>query len=245
MESTIQKTTGDNRYLKFEEAYIHLRQSEKRLFSDVEILQLPYVPKQHPHFKEWRIRKQSAYKLFKYLKSLKRPLKILEVGCGNGWLSAYLTNIPNVNITGIDVNLQELDQAKKLFASKTNLRFINASIEDLKSGMAYDIILFASSIQYFSSIQNTLNQSLQKLNENGEIHIIDTMFYRPGEVEEARKRSSVYFNKTGHNEMAEYYYHHSLEDMSSFNKTILKRPSSIFKFLFKIKDPFYWIRLKS
>ena len=228
---------------EFEAAYIRLRQSENRLFSDVEVLQLPYVPKQHLHFKEWKIRKQSANKLFKYLKSLDGPLTILEVGCGNGWLSAYLANMPLTKITGVDVNLQELNQAKKLFANKENLQFVEGSVENLAPEKKYDIILFAASIQYFSNLQNIINQSLQHLNNSGEIHIIDTLFYHSDEIVQAKKRSSDYFNNIGHYEMIDFYYHHKLEDLLLFNTSILKDPTSIFNHLW-LKDPFYWIRIK-
>lgn len=244
MESIIYSKTGNSSYSKFEEAYIRLRRSENRIFSDTEVLQLPYVPEQHPHYKEWKIRKQSANKLFRYIKSINKPLTILEVGCGNGWLSAYLAQISQITVTGIDINQQELNQAKKLFADKRNLRFINGSIKDIEHGNKFDVILFASSIQYFSSLQSIITQGIQLLNSNGEIHIIDTLFYQSAEVEKAKERSYLYFQSSGHNEMNRFYYHHKLEDLAPFNISILKNPLSIVNKLSITKNPFYWIRIK-
>jgi Methylase involved in ubiquinone/menaquinone biosynthesis len=243
MESTMDTDTINHPYSKFEEAYIHLRQSEKRIFSDEEVIQLPNVSKKHPHFKEWRLRKQSAKKLVKYFKSFKRELNILEVGCGNGWLCAYLAQLPETDITGIDINLVELNQARRVFDFKKNLEFVGGSVDNLDYEKKYDIILFASSIQYFASLQNTINKSLQHLKDNGEILIIDTMFYSSGEIEGAMKRSSEYFETIGHNDMIQYYYHHKLEDLGLFNISILKDPLSIFNQLL-LKNPFYWIRIK-
>ena len=243
MESIVHSEASSNRYSKFEEAYIKLRKSENRIFSDADVLQLPNVQKQHPHYLEWKIRKQSAKRLSNYIKSLKRPLTILEVGCGNGWLSALLAQIPQTTITGIDINQQELYQAKKLFTHR-NLQFINGSIEEIESGKTFDIILFASSIQYFTPLQSIIKQSLQLLNSDGEIHIIDTLFYLPADVEKAKERSFQYFHSSGHNEMDAYYNHHKLEDLRSFNISVLRNPLSIFNKLSITKNPFYWIRIK-
>ena len=74
----------------FEENYLAARDREKRLYSDEELLQLPSIAEQHPHYREWKLRKESADRLKKYLSALDRPLKILELGSGNGWLSHFL-----------------------------------------------------------------------------------------------------------------------------------------------------------
>jgi protein-L-isoaspartate O-methyltransferase len=48
----------------------------------------------HRHYHEWQIRKASSNRLVKYLAKKQKILEILEVGCGNGWLSAKLSVIP-------------------------------------------------------------------------------------------------------------------------------------------------------
>src|SRR5947209_7985293 len=124
METTNDKGTYNHIHSDFEKAYISLRKSEGRLFADYEVLQLPDVSEGHPYYKEWHIRKRSSKRLFRHLQSLNKPLSILEVGCGNGWLSALLSQLAGSTITGIDINLFELDQAKKLFAALNNVQFI-------------------------------------------------------------------------------------------------------------------------
>ena len=244
MEATVDRDIINYPYSEFEQAYIRLRRSENRIFSDADVLQLPDVTRKHPHYKEWKLRKRSAKKLSAYLISLNKHLTILEVGCGNGWLSAHLAQIPQIEVTGIDVNLHELDQARRLFGINNKLKFINSSIEQLDPEKRFDIILFASSIQYFPSLQSVIIQSHNFLNPNGEIHILDTMFYKGSEVEKAKKRSSLYFESTGHTEMTGYYYHHKIEDLHVFNVSILTNPLSILNKLLKPANPFYWIRIK-
>src|SRR6478609_3338202 len=75
------------------ELYIALREKEGRLVSDEELLKLPEVNAFHIHLKEWRIRKKSCDQLLNYVAKKNRPLKILEIGCGNGWLSNRLASV--------------------------------------------------------------------------------------------------------------------------------------------------------
>src|SRR6059058_1085116 len=83
---------------EFESAYIDLRIAEKRMYTDEEVAWLPEVDEEHVHKKEWDIRKLSCAKLTRYLGNKRRPLKILEIGCGNGWLSYQLSQIPDSNV---------------------------------------------------------------------------------------------------------------------------------------------------
>src|SRR5215203_4755336 len=74
----------------FEKLYMQLRKKEQRLYTDEEVRNLPQVIAAHPHFKEWQLRKKSCGRLIEYLDQKNKPLHILEIGCGNGWLSAQL-----------------------------------------------------------------------------------------------------------------------------------------------------------
>ena len=54
--------------LRFEELYFKVREKEKRIYSDEAVKLLPLVDVNHPHSKEWMIRKSSFEKLSDYLK---------------------------------------------------------------------------------------------------------------------------------------------------------------------------------
>jgi 2-polyprenyl-3-methyl-5-hydroxy-6-metoxy-1,4-benzoquinol methylase len=99
----------------FADLYIDMRNKEKRFLSDCKVMFLPDIDENHVHYKEWRIRKQSSQRLIDYLKTKNKPLNILEVGCGNGWLSAKLHTISGAKVTGIDVNEPEIQQAQRVF----------------------------------------------------------------------------------------------------------------------------------
>jgi len=239
------KHTAKNRSQKprmdFEELYIAVRQQEKRIYTDEQLQLLPDVD--HIYYDEWKIRKRSSERLTDYLSKKHKRLKILEVGCGNGWLSARLANIPDTQVVGLDINQLEIDQANRVF-KKDNLQFIYDSFsENTFENDQFDVIVFAASLQYFPSVINVMKQALAILKKGGEVHIIDTPFYTPDETEKADERSQKYYATLGIPEMAEHYFHHSISEFWGFKYEILFDPTRIFNMIFK-KDPFYWVCIR-
>jgi ubiquinone/menaquinone biosynthesis C-methylase UbiE len=227
----------------FEDLYIAVRQQEKRLYTDEQLLNLPEIDSLHAYCTEWKIRKRSAERLIAYLERKRRNLKILEIGCGNGWLSARMANISDTKVTGIDINQVEINQANRVF-KKDNLQFMYDAFNDNTfENESFDVIVFAASLQYFPSVINVLKQAQAILSKRGEIHIIDTPLYDPLEVSEADQRSRDYFTHMGFPEMSDYYYHHSISEFWGFKYRIMFNPDNIFNRFFK-KDPFYWITLR-
>jgi len=227
----------------FKEQYIALRKKEQRVYTDEEVLQLPLIPGDHVHAKEWVVRKKSCRKLVNYLKK-KGPLNILEIGCGNGWLSYQLSKIPGSIVTGMDINDVELKQAARVFSEQTNLSFINKNISQIElHNHPFDIIVFAASLQYFNSFSEIVTVALDHLKLGGEIHIIDSPFYQPNDIAEARQRTQSYFTELGFCQMQHHYFHHSVESFERFRHTILYNPLSLTNKLLKSKNPFYWIRI--
>ena len=229
---------------EFEQLYIDLRCREKRLYTDEEVAWLPDVNEDHIHRKEWEIRKASCKKLIRYLRHKNRSLKILEVGCGNGWLSYHLSQIRYSHVVGIDVNFVELQQAQRIFNAIPNLHFFHTDIDSLPGSEKFDIIVFAASIQYFSSFSDVIETALSRLHDGGEIHIIDSHFYLETDVETARQRSQEYFHDRGFEKMENFYFHHTLKALDEFNYVILYDPNSIFNKILKKKNPFHWICIK-
>lgn len=107
----------------FERKYIEIRDLENRLYTDEEILKLPDLPMEHPLYKEWQARKQLFNRLYKHLAGRRRSLDILEIGCGNGWCSHQMAEIPYANVIGLDINFTELQQAARVFSDNPNLSF--------------------------------------------------------------------------------------------------------------------------
>lgn len=242
MNSTATRSATGN----FEQLYTRLRRKEGRMYSDDEVSLLPVIHHSHPYYKEWVTRKNSCRALMSYVKQRSSILNILEVGCGNGWLSAKLASVADVEVTGIDINAAELEQAKRVFKKTPGLNFINGNLqaEELKD-KKFDLVLFAASIQYFPSLEQVINHSLERLTLLGEIHIMDSPFYLQQETESARQRTKEHYRRLGFPEMAEHYFHHNISELDHFQYKILHHPHSWKNKLSIKKNPFYWISIKN
>ena len=226
----------------FENLYTQVRKKEGRWYTDNEVAKLPEIQDSHPHHKEWQMRKCSAHQLTQYLISKGSQLNILEAGCGNGWLIARLAKIISGKATGIDVNPVELEQAKRVFGHIKNLQFLQSDISDgIEAGQQFDIIIFAASIQYFASFRQIIQIALQHLLPGGEIHIMDSHFYKKNETEGARVRSRQYYESIGFSEMSHHYYQHCINEVKQFSFKILYNPNFITYRILRNKNPFYWI----
>lgn len=215
-----------DKFIAQEQFYTELRKKEGRMYTDEEVKELPKVNKNYASAPEWKIRGYSAQKLVKYLKTKNRPLRILEIGCGNGWFSNQLSRVPGSSVTGLDVNMYELEQADRVFASVSNLGFVYGDIlEDIFPQNSFDVIVFAASIQYFSNLVKLIEKAMSLLNDKGEIHIIDTPFYKSDrEAKDAKERSISYFKTHGVNDMANYYNHHTYSSLQKFKHKVTKPP---------------------
>jgi len=229
----------------FQELYTQLRQKEQRVYSDEEVRNLPQISATHPHSTEWRLRKRSCDRLIKYLGQKNRLLHILEIGCGNGWLSAQLAKKTSGQVVGMDINKEELTQASRVFGDISNLKFISGDIRSAQLGdSSFEIIVFAASLQYFSSLKDVMQSAFRCLRPDGEVHIVDTIFYKKNNVDAARQRTKDYYTTLGFPEAINYYYHHCIEDLKNFSAKILYDPVSWMHRFSKNKNPFFWVCIK-
>jgi release factor glutamine methyltransferase len=227
---------------RFADLYIALRNKEGRIYTDEELKQLPEIKSAHPLASEWAARKASARELFLYLRFLKKPMDILEVGCGNGWLTHKLSTIPRCRATGIDINEPELEQAKRVFGETEMLKFYKADIrKGVLKEQCFDVIVFAASFQYFVDVEEIIDSAAAHLCTGGSIHIIDTFFYRKSQLQLARMRSRKHFEKLGFPEMWGYYFHHSFKELEKYNYKLFFDPNTVYNRIDKKDRMFPWI----
>jgi ubiquinone/menaquinone biosynthesis C-methylase UbiE len=168
----------------------------------------------------------------------------LEIGCGNGWLSHKLAEIPRTEVIGLDINLKELQQAANVFTN-SNLQFAYGDIrENILQNRQFDIIIFAGTIPYFSSLTEIILSTLESLTPGGEIHIMDSFFYNAENVETAKQNCREYYKNMGFPGMANYYFHHLLKDIYHFNCEVKRPRHSFFKKLFLKKNVFPWLCIR-
>jgi len=109
-----------------------------------------------------------------YSKNSSKDTKILEVGCGPGYMSLELAR-HQYQVTGLDVSTACIEVAKKLSAhdphrdNKDNLRYLrgNFTNPDIFKGEKFDVVLFFGSLHHFPK-QNHVMEKIQRiLNSEG------------------------------------------------------------------------------
>lgn len=230
------------------ELYLRLRAKEGRLYSDDIVARLPVIPAGHHLGSEWRARARSASRLTRYLSARPGPLSILELGCGNGWLSNLLSKAGH-SVLGVDQNRHELKQAARVFSGNSQLSFFEADIFCAPFVPAYfDVIVLASVLQYFQDITGLVSVLSNYLKPQGEIHILDTPFYLDNELDAATLRSRQYYTALGFPEMMDHYFHHRVSDLQALHPKILYLPQSwtlrLKQLLRQDDSPFPWIMIK-
>lgn len=215
------------------------------MYPDEIAARLPDIDHRHVLAKEWQIRKKSAQNLKTHLKE-KKCKRILEVGCGNGWLINYLHSHLEADCCGVDVNETELRQAVGLFGRHETLCFLCANIQSqFFEKCSIDVVVLASSVQYFQNLTELIVTLQKTLTEDGEIHILDSPFYTKRSLAVAKKKSEEYFSASNVPEMKDYYFHHQWSDLNRFHFIENYNPSSpwniITRKLWDVNSPFPWL----
>jgi ubiquinone/menaquinone biosynthesis C-methylase UbiE len=232
----------------FEDVYAILRKLESRDYDDSLVKVLPKVERDHKHFSEWKARDRSSNLLCSYIGNNKKEKKILELGCGNGWLVNRLSEIENTVVRGMDVNISELKQAARIFGAKENVLFLCGDVFEIEPKPPehkFDYIILSAVLAYFENPARLINKLFGFLNPGGEVHILDSPFYK--DTHAAKIRSQKYFESLGCSAMITYYHHHSLNALNSFEYEILYNPGKLLnrlkRFIFGEMPPFYWLKI--
>lgn len=229
----------------FEESYLVIRRREDRFLNEGQILALPERAPNPSHTREWKVRLRSGSLLRDHLHH-HRMKTVLELGCGNGWLTNFLSKSVE-SVIGLDINLTELEVGAKLFDEPV-FAYGNIESEEFVLPTSVDAIVIASAIQYFENPVRLVNTLLNYLTPGGEIHIIDSPIYRDEQASsQARVRSLRYFTSLNV-EFPTYYQHHSFEDFGTIPINVLYNPDDVFSRInrwigWEIR-PFPWLIIK-
>ena len=208
-----------------EDLYLKYLKREKRLYIDDEVKLLPYASEKNPHKDEWALKTKSFLRFKDYLSKKKSTLNILELGCGNGWLTGQLAKEFNHNYSCIDTNLVEVEQAARIFA-KDNIQFFYGDITKASLPTnTFHIVIVNSTLQYFSDIDTLFKELFTVSKSYGEVHIIDTPFFKASELMQARNKSLKYFTALGLPDMSKKYHHHTTEELKYFRYQFLYNPA--------------------
>ncbi len=231
------------RFSAFEQHYIGVRAKEGRLLSMEEIRRLPYPDVSDKNYSEWQLRQKSIRRLVRYVHTKQKALRILDIGCGNGFMTNLLAGKTH-RAVGVDVNLTELKQAAQAFPDARITWYYFDLLNEVLPEDHFDIITFGASFQYFQDPAQILLVCKGLLAPGGEIHILDSPFYAQEEKIRAQQSSRNYFQSLQAEGMTEHYHHHSYEALKDFTVEWKYRPGSFLRKVFRITDsPFPWIKI--
>lgn len=229
----------------FEAAYLEVREKEERLYPDDIVKRLPILPQDHPQAEEWALRQRNI-ELLKAHVAQRQAQDVLDLGCGNGWLTHQLVEENSSRkVLGLDINAAELEQANRLFSSDQCTFAYGDIFQAELTPQSFDIITLVSCAQYFPSLPILLNRLQQLLQAEGEIHILDTPFYDSAELAAARKRTDDYYAQQGVSLMSNHYHHRSWAELKGYRYEIKYNPrtlgSRIQRKLGLKRSPFPWL----
>lgn len=184
-------------------AYARLRRSEGRgAGGEAELLSLPYVTT-GPLAAQWRVRSRTfdAF-LARVVAPLERErgqaLQVLDLGAGNGWLSARLAARGH-RCVAADLRVDDVDglAAAAPFARRLPRMFgrVAASFDALPlRGRRFDLVVFDASLHLAEDLPRVLAEAARAAAPGGRVAILDSPFYaRPesGEAMRAEKRGET------------------------------------------------------
>lgn len=165
--------------------YEFIREAEARGSNNpTYYLALPYVDITGKLTAQWKIRAATyRYLERKILSRLrKRPLRILDLGAGNGWLS-YRLSLLGHRPVAVDILTNNRDGlgAAAHYAAHLPSMFprVQASVDRLPfPKAAFDLAIFNASLHYSENYTRTLAEALRCTCPGGKVVIADSPWYR-------------------------------------------------------------------
>jgi SAM-dependent methyltransferase len=178
-------------FSRFITEYQQIRASEGRGSREPEFyLNLPYRDISGKNDWQWRIRARtydflSRNLLPRLLRNAKRPVRILDLGAGNGWMSYRLASV-GYSPVAVDLLVNEEDG---LGAAKHFGRHLSSPFPRFQAEMShlpfadrqFDAAIFNASFHYAENYEAVLLEALRCTKEGGAVILADTPWYSKDE----------------------------------------------------------------
>jgi SAM-dependent methyltransferase len=193
--------------------YARHRAIEGRAHRGAELASLPYLAT-GPLARQWRVRARTFDAFVERVvlpmaRRQGRPLRIVDLGAGNGWLS-YRLALEGHRCTAIDIREDDVDglgAAGELSRSAPFERIV-APFERLPvADRSADIAVFNASLHYAIELAPVLAEAARTLVPSGCIAVLDSPFYASeadgaAMVREKRSRADDTFGRRASNLLA-------------------------------------------
>jgi len=210
----------DERARRFRDAYGRHRESEGRGRERTDPVVLPFLlpnGRNDGLARDWGVRARTFVRFMRAIVAVRaaevapRPLRVLDLGAGSGWLGYRIAQHGHEAVA-LDVRTDDVDGlgAASVYRARLLRPFarVAASFEALPLAAAScDIAVFNASLHYALDLRVALNEAAHIVMRGGRIAILDSPFYageKPGQamVEEKRSRAGERFGALADDLMA-------------------------------------------
>lgn len=187
---------------RFRAAYAEQRAAEGRAYTREELLILPYLTS-GPLARQWSVRRRTYDAFIRrimppLMASSTTPLRVLDLGAGNGWL-AYRMALEGCEAIALDLRDDDVDGlgAADAYVSivPERVKRVVASFESIPlRERSADVVVFNASLHYAVDLAETLREARRVVREPGRIVILDSPFYArslEGDAMVREKRASA------------------------------------------------------
>jgi len=161
---------------------------------------LPHVDQDDPQRNIWRIRAHSFERLLTLIGN-GGPLKILDVGAGNGWLANQLGRRGHT-VAALDLADDSRDGLGARAHYAISLETYQAEFDRMPFGAAqFDMVIFNAALHYACALSATLREACRVMRSDGSIVVMDSPFYsRPSSgAAMVAEREASFVRKYGFN----------------------------------------------
>lgn len=168
---------------RFRADYAAHRAAEGRGFQGGELFDLPWL-RTGPLARQWGVRARS-FEVFlaqvadPITRAAGRPLRVLDLGAGNGWLS-YRLALRGHECTAVDIRDDHVDGlgAAEAFRARVPFDCFVASFDALPMADGYaDLTVFNAALHYATDLGATLAEAVRATRRGGMLVILDSPFY--------------------------------------------------------------------
>lgn len=223
----------------FVEQYAVIRHAEGRGSDDAAYYRaLPYDDLSGRNCEQWRIRARSFDHFLHCIlapleRRLRRPLDLLDLGSGNGWMSWRLAQRGH-RTTAVDIFTDHRDGLGAI-RKYTRLSAVAGDFDQLPfRAQSFDAAIYNAALHYSSDYFRTLAEALRCLRCGGPIVILDSPVYANADHGERMRRERQSFFEQHYGFRSE-----ALGSIEYLDRAALRRLSRDLRIEWRFSKPWY------